>query len=97
MLYPQQTWSVVGEQVFDNGGYTLLNPSMKVTNVTFGANNLVQISINAHENNGVYTHHAYITYDNVVGETDVDIIVNAAMAASFPTSTVTPPLAELRA
>jgi hypothetical protein len=96
MVYPQQTWTVQGEQVFENNGYVLLNPAIKVTSVTFSANNLVNLSLIATENSGVYKHYSSAAYDNVNGEKDVDVVVNAAMAAAFPAATVDPPLEALR-
>jgi hypothetical protein len=95
MLYPTQTWTVVGEQIFDNN-YTLLNPAIKVTAVTFQQNNMVNLSLVATENGGVYKHYSYTNYDNVSGEKDVDVVVNAAMLAAFPSATVQPSLTQLR-
>lgn len=96
MLYPQQTWTVTGEQTFENGGYILLNPAIKVTQVVFQAANRVSLSLLSTENGGVYHHIASCSYLNQSGETDVDLIVNAAMAENFPDATVDPPLAQLR-
>lgn len=96
MVYPQQTWTVQGGQEFDNI-YTLLNPAIQVTTVTFQSNNIVNLSLVAKENGGVYQHYSNVTYDNVSGEKDVDVVVNAAMAAAFPAATVDPPLEALRA
>lgn len=95
MVYPHQTWTVQGEQRFEQNGYTLLNPAIKVTSVTLGSMNLVSLSLLATENGGVYLHYSNASYDNVSGETDIDVLVNAAMAAAFPAATVSPPLAEL--
>lgn len=95
MVYPQQTWTVQGEQLFEQNGYTLLNPAIKVTSVTLGINSLVNLSLIATENGGVYQHYSNASYDNVSGETDIDVLVNAAMAAAFPAATVSPPLADL--
>lgn len=97
MVYPQQTWTVQGEQAFEQNGYTLLNPAIKVTSVTLSANNLVNLFLVASENGGVYQHYSGASYDNVSGETDIDVLVNAAMAAAFPAATVDPPLEALLA
>ena len=94
MVYPQQTWSVVGEQQFD-GSYTLLNPAIKVSQVVLQANNIVSLSLSVTENGGVFQHYAHITYDNVDEQTDIDILVNDAMNSAFPAASVSPPLADL--
>lgn len=92
-VYTTQTWSISGEYTFEREGFTLLNPDITVSSVHLGANNSVSISLTVKEDGGVYEHRAHASYTNESGETSIDVIVNSAMSAEFPTATVTPPLA----
>jgi hypothetical protein len=92
-VYTTQTWSISGEHAFENDGYTLLNPDITVSSVTFAANNVVHLALTVKEDGGVYEHRSHANYTNASGEVSIDAVVNAAMAAVFPTATVTPPLA----
>lgn len=92
-VYTTQTWSISGEYTFERDGYTLLNPAITVSSVTFAANNTVHLSLIVKEDGGVYEHRSHANYTNTSGDVNVDAVVNAAMAAEFPTATVTPPLA----
>lgn len=91
MNYTTQTWSIAGEHTFENNGYTLLNPSITVRTVTLSGNN-VNISLIAKEDGGVFEHYAHANYTTDGIESDIDVIVSAAMASVFPTATVTPEL-----
>jgi hypothetical protein len=88
MNYTTQTWSIAGEHTFQNNGYTLLNPAMTVRSVTFGPNNTVSISLVAKEDGGVFEHYANVNYTTDGSESNIDVIVSAAMAYAFPTATV---------
>jgi hypothetical protein len=86
MNYTTQTWSIAGEYTFQNGGYTLLNPAMTVRTVTFNGNN-VNISLIVKEDGGVFEHYANANYTVDGSESDIDVIVSAAMTQAFPTAT----------
>jgi len=92
-IYTTQTWTIAGEHNFDNGGFKLLNPSMTVRSVSLGNNNTVSVALCITEDGGIYEHYSSANYTNSAGATDIDVIVNAAMASAFPTATVTPELA----
>ena len=92
MIYPTQTWSITGEYNFDNGGFKLLNPAMTVRSISIGANNNVSVSLTVKEDGGIYEHYTAVNYNNAAGEANLDVLVNAALAAAFPTATVTPEL-----
>lgn len=85
--FETKTWSYTGEKEFDNGGFTLLNPTISVLSVTTQAEN-VYIAMEAVENSGVYKHHLNIQYNNSGGETNLDTIVTSAVGAAFPDFTL---------
>ena len=80
--FETKTWSYTGEKEFDNGGFTLLNPTISVLSVTTQGEN-VYIAMEAVENSGVYKHHLNIQYNNSGGETNLDTIVTSAVGAAF--------------
>ena len=80
--FETKTWSYTGEKEFDNGGFTLLNPTISVLSVTTQADN-IYIAMEAVENAGVYKHHLNIQYNNSGGETNLDTIVTSAVGTAF--------------
>lgn len=82
-LFQSKSWSFTGEKEFENGGFTLLNPTVSVMSVSVQDAN-VYIAMKAVENAGVYQHHLNIQYNNAGGETNLDTIVDAAVAAALP-------------
>jgi hypothetical protein len=85
--FESKTWSYTGQKEFDNGGFTLLNPSISVLSVTTQESN-VYIAMKAVENSGVFEHHLNVQYNNSGGETNLDTIVTAAVSAAFPDFTL---------
>ena len=85
--FESKSWSYTGEKEFENGGFTLLNPTVTVMSVSVQESN-VYISMKAVENGGVYQHHLNIKYNNAGGETNLDTIVDAAVAAALPDFTI---------
>ena len=85
--FESKSWSFTGEKEFENGGFTLLNPTVSVISVSVQGSN-VYIAMKAIENNGVYAHNLNIQYNNTGGETNLDTIVDAAVAAALPDFTL---------
>lgn len=85
--FESKSWSFTGTKEFENGGFTLLNPTVTVMSVSVQQSN-VYIAMKAVENGGVYNHHLNIQYNNAAGETDLDVIVDAAVAAGLPDFTL---------
>jgi len=85
--FESKSWSYTGEKEFENGGFTLLNPTVSVLSVSVQDAN-VYIAMKAVENNGVYNHNLNIQYNNTGGETNLDTIVDAAVAAALPDFTL---------
>ena len=85
--FESKSWSFTGEKEFENGGFTLLNPTVSVLSVSVQESN-VYIAMKAVENNGVYNHNLNIQYNNAGGETNLDTIVDAAVAAALPDFTL---------
>lgn len=85
--FESKTWSYTGQKEFDNGGFTLLNPTISVISVTTQTSN-IYIAMKAVENSGVYEHHLNVQYNNSGGETNLDTIVDAAVAAALPDFTL---------
>ena len=85
--FESKSWSFTGEKEFENGGFTLLNPTVSVLSVSVQESN-VYIAMKAVENNGVYNHNLNIQYNNTGGETNLDTIVDAAVAAALPDFTL---------
>ena len=81
--FESKSWSYTGEKEFENGGFTLLNPTVSVLSVSIQESN-IYIAMKAVENSGVYVHGLNIQYNNDAGETDIDVIVDAAVAAALP-------------
>ncbi len=48
----------------------------------------VYISMQAVENGGVFVHNLNVQYNNTAGETDLDVVVDAAVAQAFPEATL---------
>ena len=80
--YQSKSWSVSGEKEFENA-MTLLNPTITVNQVVINGDN-VFLGLTIKENGGVYDHAFNIQYANTAGTTDIDAVVNAAIAAAFP-------------
>ena len=85
--FESKSWSFTGEKEFENGGFTLLNPTVSVLSVSVQGSN-IYIAMKAVENNGVYNHNLNIQYNNSGGETNLDTIVDAAVAAALPDFTL---------
>ena len=85
--FESKSWSLSGTKEFENGGFTLLNPTVTVMSVSI-QQSIVYIAMKAVENGGVYNHHLNIQYNNAAGETDLDVIVDAAVAAALPDFTL---------
>jgi len=85
--FESKSWSYTGEKEFENGGFTLLNPTVSVLSVSVQGSN-IYIAMKALENNGVYNHNLNIQYNNSGGETNLDTIVDAAVAAALPDFTL---------
>jgi len=81
--FESKSWSYTGEKEFENGGFTLLNPTVSVLSVSVQSSN-VYIAMKALENGGVYMHHLNIQYKNAGGETILDTIVDTAVASALP-------------
>lgn len=80
--FESKSWSYTGQKEFDNGGFTLLNPTISILSVTVQGDN-VYIAIKAVENSGVYAHQLSVQYDNSGGETNLDTIATSAINAAF--------------
>jgi len=85
--FESKSWSFTGEKEFENGGFTLLNPTVSVLSVSVQESN-IYIAMKAVENNGVYNHNLNIQYNNSGGETNLDTIVDSAVAAALPDFTL---------
>jgi hypothetical protein len=85
--FESKSWSFTGTKEFENGGFTLLNPTVSVLSVSVQGSN-VYVALKAVENNGVYNHNLNIQYNNAGGETNLDTIVDAAVAAALPDFTL---------
>jgi len=85
--FESKSWIFTGEKEFENGGFTLLNPTVSVLSVSVQGSN-IYIAMKAVENNGVYNHNLNIQYNNAGGETNLDTIVDAAVAAALPDFTL---------
>jgi hypothetical protein len=81
-LFQSKSWSITGEKEFENH-FTLLNPTLTVMQVSVHESN-VYIAMKTVENGGVFVHNLNIQYNNTAGETDLDVIVDAAVAQAFP-------------
>ena len=84
--FQSKTWVISGEKEFESGT-KLLNPSLSVNQVVVNDNGLY-VSLKATENGGVYIHNVNVAYPFLTEETDLDVLVDAAMAHAFPTATV---------
>jgi len=85
-LFQSKSWSITGEKEFE-GHFTLLNPTLTVMQVSVHETN-VYISMHVVENEGVFVHNLNVHYNNSAGETDLDVIVDAAVAEGFPEATL---------
>jgi hypothetical protein len=85
--FESKSWSFTGTKEFEDGGFTLLNPTVSVLSSTIQGDN-VYIAFKAVENSGVFVHQLNVHYNNSGGETNLDTIVDAAVAAAFPDFTL---------
>ena len=85
-LFQSKSWSIAGEKEFENH-FTLLNPTLSVMQVSVHDAN-VYVNMTAVENGGVFVHSLNVQYNNAAGETDLDVIVDAAVAEAFPDATL---------
>lgn len=83
LTYKTKVWNISGEQEFD-GHFTLLNPQIKIQSINFNNTPNVSISLEVTENGGLYKHYAHIQYANNADETNINLLADAAIAASFP-------------
>ena len=81
--FTSKQWTISGEHNF--GDFTLLNPVFSAKNLQIVEGN-VYLTLEVVENGGVFKHHAHVNYAGAT-ETDVNLLVDAAVAAAFPTST----------
>jgi len=84
--FQSKSWSIAGEKEFENH-FTILNPTLSVMQVSVHEEN-VYIGMKAVENGGVFVHNLNVQYNNAAGETDLDVIVDAAIAQAFPEATL---------
>lgn len=82
--YLTKTWTITGEKEFE-GGTKLLNPSLKVKQVVLTEDGIF-LSIHATENGGIFVHNVNVRMPLLTDETDVDVLVDAAMTHTFPTA-----------
>lgn len=80
--FQSKSWSIAGEKEFENH-FTILNPTLSVMQVSVHEES-VYIAMKAVENGGVFVHNLNIQYNNAAGETDLDVIVDSAVAEAFP-------------
>ena len=80
-IFSTKVWDIPGEYEFD-GYVTLLNPAIKVTSVGV-YNNSASIHLNVTENGGVYIHEFSVQAEGLQ-ETDLNLLVDAAIAEIFP-------------
>ena len=85
-LFQSKSWSITGEKEFENH-FTLLNPTLSVMQVSVHDAN-VYVNMTAVENGGVFVHNLNVQYNNAAGGTDLDVIVDAAVAEAFPDATL---------
>lgn len=83
--YQSKSWSISGEKEFENA-MTLLNPTITVNQVVINGDS-IYLGLAINENGGVYDHAFNIQYANTSGSTDIDAVVDAAIAAAFPDAT----------
>lgn len=81
--FTSKQWTISGEHNF--GDFTLLNPVFSAKNLQIVEGN-VYLTLEVVENGGVFKHHAHVNYAGAT-ETDVNLLVDAAVAAAFPTAT----------
>jgi len=82
--FASKQWTISGEHNF--GDFTLLNPVFTAKNLQIVEGN-VYLTLEVVENGGVFKHHAHVNYAGAT-ETDVNLLVDAAVAAAFPAATV---------
>jgi hypothetical protein len=82
--FTSKQWTISGEHNF--GDFTLLNPIFSAKSLQVVENN-VYLTLEVIENGGVFKHHAHVNYA-APSETDVNLLVDAVVAAAFPTATV---------
>jgi hypothetical protein len=82
--FTSKQWTISGEHNF--GDFTLLNPVFSAKNLQIVDGN-VYLTLEVVENGGVFKHHAHVNYAGAT-ETDVNLLVDAAVAAAFPAATV---------
>lgn len=82
--FTSKQWTISGEHNF--GDFTLLNPVFTAKNLQIVEGN-VYLTLEVVENGGVFKHHAHVNYAGAT-ETDINLLVDAAVAAAFPAATV---------
>jgi len=85
--FESKSWSFTGTKEFENGGFTLLNPTVSVLSVSVQDSN-IYVAMKAVENAGVYQHMLNIQYNNAGGETNLDTIVDEAVTSALPDFTL---------
>jgi hypothetical protein len=82
--FTTKKWTISGEHSFNE--FTLLNPIFSAKNLQIVDGN-VYLTLEVIENGGVFKHHAHVNYAGAT-ETDINLLVDAVVAAAFPTATV---------
>ena len=82
--FTSKQWTISGEHNF--GDFTLLNPVFSAKSLQIVDGN-VYLTLEVVENGGVFKHHAHVNYAGAT-ETDVNLLVDAAVEAAFPAATV---------
>lgn len=83
--FSTKIWDIQGEYEFE-GYVRLLNPAIQVTSVGVYKNN-ASIHLHVTENGGVYIHEFSVQTEGLE-ETDLNLLVDAAMAQLFPEAVV---------
>lgn len=81
--YTNYKWTLEGETKFDDS-LTLLNPTMTIRHIVIH-DGQANVGLKVTENGGVFEHSSNVRFATT--ESDVNAIVDAAMAAAFPSAT----------
>ena len=84
--YQAKSWTISGEKEFENH-FTLLNPTLSIVQIVINGGD-IYLQLSATENGGVFVHNLNVKYSNTSGETNIDIVVDAAIANAFPDATL---------
>lgn len=81
--YTTFKWDIAGETKFDES-LTLLNPTITVRHIVVQGGQ-ANVGLKVIENGGLFEHSSNVRITTT--ESDINIIVDNAMAAAFPTAT----------